>query len=486
MKIFCAAALLILSLTSTAGAQSLVIADSAGKPKWRAAPGEKLTITASGLKCDAGNKEPLITLGEEAVPVETVRAPDSWVVTVPVTVDADAYQLTVTCGAAKPSSWLTVIPAAATVVCARNPAPKPTEEQPSGDKCTSGSIWEVREHDRIDVEVYQLEELRKGTGNKPLRLFIGGIELKNLDMRLSKYSADTGRSLLWTRLDFDNDDANNRKSWVQLMQLARNKKRVDVSIGPEGGPQFVSTAVANFNVYSTGWTIFTVSVIGLLLVAIALLAGKSSLLRGPKCADGPAPFSLARHQMAAWFIVVVSAYLFLMLMTGRAATSPTALILIGISGATGLAAVIIDAQQADQTTRDREVLLAEQKSLNDALDNPESGLRAQLAKVQPGSTEAAQLTANIQTKTQRLAEITTLLQQKPSQRSPSLGWYRDLLSDENGISLHRLQIVVWTVVLVGVFARAVWRDLIMPDFDATTLALMGVSSGTYLGFKLPK
>jgi len=26
----------------------------------------------------------------------------------------------------------------------------------------------------------------------------------------------------------------------------------------------------------------------------------------------------------------------------------------------------------------------------------------------------------------------------------------------------------------------------MPDFDTTTLALMGISSGTYLGFKIPE
>jgi len=28
-------------------------------------------------------------------------------------------------------------------------------------------------------------------------------------------------------------------------------------------------------------------------------------------------------------------------------------------------------------------------------------------------------------------------------------------------------------------------DLTMPEFSATMLALMGISSGTYIGFKLP-
>jgi hypothetical protein len=31
----------------------------------------------------------------------------------------------------------------------------------------------------------------------------------------------------------------------------------------------------------------------------------------------------------------------------------------------------------------------------------------------------------------------------------------------------------------------VLRDLAMPDFSAMVLGLMGISSGTYFGFKLP-
>jgi hypothetical protein len=34
--------------------------------------------------------------------------------------------------------------------------------------------------------------------------------------------------------------------------------------------------------------------------------------------------------------------------------------------------------------------------------------------------------------------------------------------------------------------RSVARDLVMPDFDTTLLGLMGISSGTYIGFKFPE
>lgn len=66
------------------------------------------------------------------------------------------------------------------------------------------------------------------------------------------------------------------------------------------------------------------------------------------------------------------------------------------------------------------------------------------------------------------------------------GWWRDLVSDERGvIALDRLQIVVWTLVLSGIFLSLVIWELTMPEFNATLLTLMGISSGTYIGFKFP-
>ena len=44
----------------------------------------------------------------------------------------------------------------------------------------------------------------------------------------------------------------------------------------------------------------------------------------------------------------------------------------------------------------------------------------------------------------------------------------DILSDTNGVSLHRFQIAVWTLVLGIVFVAQVFRDLSMPTFDDTS------------------
>jgi len=74
----------------------------------------------------------------------------------------------------------------------------------------------------------------------------------------------------------------------------------------------------------------------------------------------------------------------------------------------------------------------------------------------------------------------------PSSTRVTAGLWHDLVADDRGVvALDRFQVLVWTLVLGGVFLTSVLWDLTMPEFSATMLALMGISSGTYIGFKLP-
>lgn len=68
--------------------------------------------------------------------------------------------------------------------------------------------------------------------------------------------------------------------------------------------------------------------------------------------------------------------------------------------------------------------------------------------------------------------------------SRSEGFMKDLVTDNNTVSLARFQNFAWTIVLVLVFLRSVFSTLKMPDFDSTLLTLMGISSGTYIGGKV--
>ena len=88
----------------------------------------------------------------------------------------------------------------------------------------------------------------------------------------------------------------------------------------------------------------------------------------------------------------------------------------------------------------------------------------------------------------RLNQIDQQLRTLDSQSSPttSQGFLRDLLSDGSGYSFHRFQIFAWTIVLGIIFVLSVYNNLTMPEFSTTLLGLMGLSAGTYIGFKFPE
>lgn len=64
-----------------------------------------------------------------------------------------------------------------------------------------------------------------------------------------------------------------------------------------------------------------------------------------------------------------------------------------------------------------------------------------------------------------------------------LKFWQDLLHDENGPVFARYQIVAWALVLGVVFIASVVNTLAMPEFDASLLTLLGISTGTYVGLR---
>lgn len=73
----------------------------------------------------------------------------------------------------------------------------------------------------------------------------------------------------------------------------------------------------------------------------------------------------------------------------------------------------------------------------------------------------------------RWNEINDLLDSRPT----SQGFFQDILTDDVGISFHRFQLFIGTIVLSIIFVTSVHKQLAMPDFNDTLLALMGISSG---------
>jgi hypothetical protein len=153
-------------------------------------------------------------------------------------------------------------------------------------------------------------------------------------------------------------------------------------------------------------------------------------------------------------------------------------VLIGISAGTGVAALLVDKQKVQEVITQRT-----------SLDTQLTALQARIVELsaaapQPGSS----LDQELQQKKNSLLEVQAQLAHAlvPPPPAVSKGFLKDILSDGEGVAFHRFQRVVWTLVFGLVFARSVYRDLAMPNFDASLLGLMGLSSGTYIGFKFPE
>lgn len=72
------------------------------------------------------------------------------------------------------------------------------------------------------------------------------------------------------------------------------------------------------------------------------------------------------------------------------------------------------------------------------------------------------------------------------QDSPSQGFFLDVLSDQAGVSIHRFQHVIWTLIAVTIYIFQL-QDVDckhLPTLDPTLIALTGISSLTYLGLKI--
>ncbi|HLG58643.1 MAG TPA: hypothetical protein VI485_25085 [Vicinamibacterales bacterium] len=340
----------------------------------------------------------------------------------------------------------------------------------------------------LRIRVRHFKAWRDKNPQAELHLFLAGAELKNVVAVPTSIDSKDPPEIFALRLtpEVDDRDDATRKTWVQVLQAAKSGEPLDVSIGPSGQAPFTSDAKIRLDVYPTVMTYAVLTFYVFVAYWIFRLGKTSFMLRDANGAPNP-PYSLAKHQMAIWFIVVVGAYLYIWLTTGLFSwVSTTALTLIGISGATGLVAVTMDASKRTDAAKARTTLEAERDALARALDDPATGLQVQVHAAAAGSSQAAELIAAVTPKRTRLNELNALLAVPIPPAQGSVGWIKDLVSDDTGVSFHRVQMAVWTLVLVIIFVFAVRDNVLMPSFDNTLLSLMGISSGTYLGFKFPE
>jgi hypothetical protein len=223
-----------------------------------------------------------------------------------------------------------------------------------------------------------------------------------------------------------------RPLWDKFLQTRGREhfftQDVSVTAGLENGSLSagVDPSIPNFSFVLIRQPIFyfCIALTMLLFVLFHIVAYKSDLLRdaGTSPGTGRKPYSLSRTQMALWFFIVIVSFLLLWVETGRIDTMPFSVVIM-----LGISAVTaLGAAMIDTNGR--------QGALPDVSDD----------------------------------------------------FIFDILSDDHGVCIHRFQMAGWTIVLAVVFIYTVFTELRMPEFDSSILLLMGISSGTYLGYKVPE
>ena len=227
-----------------------------------------------------------------------------------------------------------------------------------------------------------------------------------------------------------------------------------------------------------------------LIVMIAIVAAADHfypILRDIPVEAGTAhtklPYSLGRIQMAFWTIIVISSivYVYFIAHAGEAAAAidPKLAILIGISGATGVLAAAVDNDKDKKVEAARAAL----KGIDDALNSLNVQINAAPA---PDPQTMAKLSADRAARTAEKDEQERLIK-RLERSNDSHGIVSDMLTDENGNSLHRLQLVLFTLLYGAMFVWSVGENHSLENmaFTDQMLEFMGVTGGIYVGFKVP-
>lgn len=379
---------------------------------------------------------------------------------------------------------------AAAAVGADTPTPQPV----------AMALWCVEESETglgrsLHVQVTNLRDAIIKDKRDPAKfvLYLNGRPLWNVHGTLVDPQTNTLEFLV-ARAD------TSRETWTLLLgkPTAFRKPNIRVGVGygdaqldvARGAPPPVVTLIV-----MGGWRLtFGLLILGVLLVSFWQLAWQSNIIRDsvpPKPPpDARKPYSLGRLQMAVWFFLILAAFVFLWMITGSAETlNAQSLMLMGIGTGTALGAAAVDLGKRTTAENSLASLVPQRAKLAEEVEQLTKQVQAAAAAQPPADPAAKSLLAVA------LAEKTALVSPldaqiadaKAMESEPvSQNLWKDILTDANGISFHRFQMLAWTIVLGFVFIVGVYEGLAMPEFNATLLALMGIASGTYLGFKIPE
>ncbi|HEX8674185.1 MAG TPA: hypothetical protein VF710_19970 [Longimicrobium sp.] len=384
---------------------------------------------------------------------------------------------------------------AAGVLLAATAPPVQAQSQTAKEAATLESALRVREVDqarsgfggRLVVTVDGLGALPRDGGRTAdsLMLFVNGYAIRDTRGQPVGF---TGNQVSF-RLGYTQAS---RDAWTAVLAGSSLKpRRARIGVGFPGGrelrpvnearpPTIIFRPFNKLRLWGSG--------IGfvLALAGFVYMVFRSGVLRDSAEESGrpmhERPFSLGRAQAAAWFFAIVAGFLYIRLVSDDYnSLNAQALMLLGLGTLTQAASGLVD-----NTLRDR--ARATLARMRPRLARMRSEVAAMEAQEEATATPAnlAQLRTTLAVSRETLDDAAQQVRQAETvlKGAPSKGFVADLVSDAQGVSLHRFQMAVWTVILIGIYVTEVVTTWAMPTFNPELLALMGISGGAFVGFKL--
>jgi hypothetical protein len=388
----------------------------------------------------------------------------------------------------------------AVVVVAQDAAASPTpastptaSPSPAPSPRVDGMVGHLELDHIVELHVENLEQWSENHDVNKLVPYINGRAIKG--NYPEEIHLERGRVIFHLQVTPESKDA-----WIDLLgEPSALKRLVTLSAGLETSSAFDSVHAKDnpvpLTVISPLYGILALLVIFITLFLLLWLAKKTNIIRepGPPAPSGKRrPFNLGRAQMAFWFFLIYASYTTIWLITDALDTITASLLaLMGISAGTALGEALIDNGKETAKTNQVRDLTSEKQAIEQTITQLQTQVDGINALPSPTVTDQANRDAInrqlIEGRT-RIGQIDQQLYTLSAESAPmvSQGFLRDILSDSSGYSFHRFQIFAWTIVLGIIFVSSVYNGLTMPEFSPTLLGLMGLSAGTYIGFKFPE
>lgn len=307
-------------------------------------------------------------------------------------------------------------------------------------------------HSLLTLHVPQLATWALATKSDPakLSLLLGGTKMPGTPLT-------PGDGTLSFRLERQSDSVDGVRAWNAVMReiLADDDHAIRVGVADDKGTLAMAGGKTPFAVSShrLAWSLLVCAAVIAVLIWLGRVTGWAWVRDSYALPDGVAtrremPFSLGRSQMLFWTVIVLTAWLLVGLAAGDwAGFNESSWILMGVGAGTVLGSVSTGMPPV------LEKLIAAYRTAQEA---------------QPPDIAAIEAAA-------------AALRKEVCSRS----WWSDVSSDYGEIQgLHRMQSLLFTVLIGGYFLIQAYLHGAMPDLSTNVLALLGISGGAYVGFKL--